>query len=182
MTPAERITLWLATMRASSRAAVLSRALVGAAGVVAILLPASRPWDQLDVVPVVALPLLVASLVLPDSAAALLFLAVVSGGWLLRAPGGVGWDVVLTGIALLAVHLGSAFAAQIPSYAKVERRSLRRWLLPTTAAVVLGPVVAVATALVRGADVPGSLVLTVAALAAVTGSVWFAAGQSLTDR
>jgi hypothetical protein len=43
-------------------------------------------------------------------------------------------------------------------------------------------VVAVASALVRGADVPGSLVLTVAALAAVTGAVWFAAGQSVTDR
>ncbi|HEU4949115.1 MAG TPA: hypothetical protein VFT31_18345 [Kribbella sp.] len=182
MTPAERITLWLARMRASGRAAVLSRLVIGIAGAVAVLVPASRPWDELDVVPLVAVALLVACVVLPDSAAALLFIGVVSAGWLLRAPGDVGWDVVVTGFALLAVHLSSAFAAQFPSYAKVDRRTLRRWLLPASIAAALGPVAAVAAALIRGAEVPGSVLLTVAALAAATGGVWFAAGQSISGR
>jgi len=119
---------------------------------------------------------------LPDSTAALLFLALVTGGWLLRAPSEVSWGVVVTGIALLVVHLASAFAAQIPSYAQVSRRALDRWLLPATIAALLGPVVAVAAALVRNAEVPGSLLVTVAALAAATGAVWFASGQSAVDR
>jgi hypothetical protein len=88
----------------------------------------------------------------------------------------------VTGIALLVVHLASAFAAQIPSYGKVGPRVLRRWLLPATIAALVGPVVAIAAALVRGADVPGSLLVTVGALAAATAAVWFAAGQSISSR
>jgi hypothetical protein len=174
MTVAERITLWLALIRASSLATVLCRLTIAAAGTVAVLLPASRPWDELNLIPVLAVPLLLVCVVLPDSAAPLFFILVVAAGWLQRAPSGVGWDVVLTGIALLVVHLASAFAAQFPSYARVERRALRKWLLPATIALLLGPVVAVAAALIRGAAVPGSMVVTVAALAAATGAVWFA--------
>jgi hypothetical protein len=55
-------------------------------------------------------------------------------------------------------------------------------LLPATIAGLLGPVVAVAAALVRGADVPGSLLVTVGALAAASAAVWFAAGQSVSSR
>jgi hypothetical protein len=44
---------------------------------------------------------------------------------------------------------------------------------------LLGPVVAVAAAVIRGADVSGSLLVTVAALAAATAAVWFASGQSV---
>jgi hypothetical protein len=175
MTAAERITLWLALIRASSLATVLCRLTIAAAGAVAVLLPASRPWDELDLIPILAVPLLLVCVVLPDSAAPLFFILVVAAGWLQRAPNGVSWDVVLTGIALLVVHLASAFAAQFPSYARVERRALRKWLLPAMIALLLGPVVAVAAALIRGAAVPGSMALTVGALAAATGAVWFAA-------
>jgi hypothetical protein len=41
------------------------------------------------------------------------------------------------------------------------------------------PVVALAAALVRGADVPGSLVVTVVAMGLGTATIWFAAGQKL---
>jgi hypothetical protein len=88
---------------------------------------------------------------------------------------------VVTGLGLLLLHLASAYAAQLPSYAKVGRRSLRRWLLPASTAALLGPLVAIGAAVVRDAEVPGSLVVTVAALAAATAAVWFAAGQSLND-
>jgi hypothetical protein len=182
MTPAERITLWLARVRAAGRAAVLSRLLIAVAGAVAVVVPASRPWDQLDIVPWIAVALLAACVILPDSVAGLLFLLTISGGWLLRATDDIGWDVVVTGIALLTVHLSAAFAAQVPSYAKVEWGAAERWLLPAMAAVILSPVVAVGAALVQGADVPGSLVVTIAALAGVTGAVWFAAGQSMEGR
>lgn len=182
MTAAEKLTIWLARMRASGRASVVARLVIAVGGLVAIVVPASRPWDQLGLIPWLAVPLLVVCIALPDSAAALVFLLVVAGGWLLRAPGEVGWDVAATGIALLAVHLASAFAAQIPAYAQVEARALRRWLLPATIAVLVGPLAAIGAALVRGADVPGSLVVTVGALAAATGAVWFGAGQSVADR
>ena len=81
------------------------------------------------------IPLLLACLVLPDSAAGLLFLVVVLAGWLLRAPGDVGWSTVVTALGVLLLHLASAYAAQLPSYAKVGPRSLRRWLLPASIAV-----------------------------------------------
>lgn len=179
MTLADRITRWLAELRASSRAALLARLAIGLAGLVALVLPGLQSWDQMDVIPLIGAPLLLASVVLPDSTAALLFLVTVSIGWLLRAPSEVGSAVVVTGIALLVVHLASAFAGQIPSYGQVSKRALRRWLLPATVAALLGPVVAVGAALVRDAAVPGSLLVTVAALVAATAAVWFASGQSV---
>ncbi|QNE20906.1 hypothetical protein F1D05_27075 [Kribbella qitaiheensis] len=178
MTAADKITNWLAQLRASSMASLLSRLVIAIAGTVALVVPTVQSWDQADLVPLLGVPLLLICLVLPDSTAAALFLIVVTAGWLMRAPSELTFSLVVTAIALLAVHLASAFAAQIPSYGKVSRRALRRWLLPAMIAGLLGPVVAVAAAVVRGADVPGSLVVTVAALAAATAAVWFAAGQS----
>ena len=182
MTAAERITRWIAQLHASSQAALAVRLVIAVAGVIALVVPGVQDWDQLDVVVLVGPPLLIACVVLPDSTAALVFMVVVAGGWLFRAPSEVSWGVVVTGIALLAVHLASAFAAQIPSYAQVSRRAFDRWLLPATIAVLLAPVVAFAAALVRNAEVPGSLLVTVAALAAATVAVWFASGQSAADR
>lgn len=178
MTGPEKVSLWLAQTRAASQATLVARATILLAGVVALVVPGLQPWDQMDLIPLLGAPLLLVCVALPDSAAALAFLVVVSGGWLLRAPGEITWAVVVTGIALLVVHLASAFAAQVPSYARVSRQALRRWLLPAIAATVLVPAAAIAAALVRGAAVPGSLLVTVAALLAVTGAVWFAAGQS----
>ena len=182
MTVAERITRWIAQIHASSQAALAVRLVIALAGAIALVVPGVQDWDQVDVVVLVGPALLIACVVLPDSLASLLFMAVVAGGWLFRAPSGVSWGVVVTGIALLAVHLASAFAAQIPSYAQVSRRALHRWLLPAMIAALLAPVVAVAAALVRDAEVPGSLLVTVAALAAATAAVWFASGQSAIDR
>jgi hypothetical protein len=54
-------------------------------------------------------------------------------------------------------------------------------VLPATIAALLAPVVAIAAALVRGADVPGSLLVTVGALIGATAAVWFASGQSLSE-
>jgi len=106
-------------------------------------------------------------------------LFVVALGWLLRGPAAPSWGLVLTAAALVVVHLAAAFAGQMPSYARVHRAALRRWWLPGAIAVVLTPAVAVATALIRGADVPGSLLVTVAAITLTATTIWFAAGQKL---
>ena len=179
MTTSEKITLWLAQLRATGQAVLIARLTIAVAGVVAVVVPAVQSWDQLDLVPLIAVPMLVATVVLPDSFSALVFVLVVTLGWIFRAPNEISWSLVVTGIALLVVHLAAGFAAQIPSYARVHRTSLRRWLLPGAIALLIGPVVAVAAAVVRGADVPGSLLVTVGALVLTTLAVWFAAGQKL---
>ncbi len=177
MSMAERISLWLAQMRAASRAVFLARLVVLMAGAVALAVSGLQPWDQLDLIPLIAVPMLLATVALPDSPAALVFILVVAVGWLTRAPGEISWSLVLTGIALLVVHLATAFTAQIPSYARVHRQALRRWWLPGAIAVLIVGVVALAAALVHGADVPGSLLVTVGALVLATATIWFASGQ-----
>lgn len=179
MSGAERLTRWLAEIRASGAASLIARAVIALAGTVALLVPAMQSWDEMDAVPVVGVPLLLVCIVLPDSAAALVFIVLVVLGWIMRAPGEVSVSVAITGIALVMVHLASAFAGQIPSYGQVSRRAIRRWLLPATVGLLLGPVVAIAAALVRGAAIPGSLLVTVGALAAATAAIWFASGQSI---
>ena len=177
MSMAERISLWLAQMRAASRAVFLARLVVLMAGAVALAVSGLQPWDQLDLIPLIAVPMLLATVALPDSPAALVFILVVAVGWLMRAPGEISRSLVLTGIALLVVHLATAFTAQIPSYARVHRQALRRWWLPGAIAVLIVGVVASAAALVHGADVPGSLLVTVGALVLATATIWFASGQ-----
>ena len=69
MSPSEKITLWLAQLRASGLAARLARLVIAVAGGVALLVSAVQSWDQLDLIPLVAVPMLVATIVLPDSLA-----------------------------------------------------------------------------------------------------------------
>jgi uncharacterized membrane protein len=182
MSAAVKISQWLAQLQATSRATWLSRSVIAVAGAVALVLPGLQSWDQMDAIPIAGSMLLIACVMLPDSLAALVFLLTVCAGWLLRAPNELSWVVVVTGIALLVVHLASAFAGQIPSYATVGHDALRKWLLPASIALLLGPIAAVAAGLIRGADVPGSLYVTVAALAGATAAIWFASGQSLGEQ
>jgi len=175
----DRLTRWLAQLRDMGRGVLLARAVIAVAGLVAIVVPWVAPWDQADLVPVLAIPLLMATVVLPDSLAGVLFLLTVVVGWLVRAPAEISWELVLTAIGLVVTHLATAFAAQLPSYVRVQRRALRRWVLPGAIAVLTVPVIAIAAALVRGAAVPGSLLVTVGALALATGTIWFTSGQRL---
>ncbi|MEU4196209.1 hypothetical protein AB0E69_30180 [Kribbella sp. NPDC026611] len=179
MTAAEKITLWLAQVRASGRAVLLARLVIMAAGVVALVVSSLQPWDQMDLVPMLAAPMLVVTVVLPDSLAGLLFIVILTGGWLMRAPGEISWGLGITAAALVVVHLATAFTAQLPSYARVHRDALKRWWLPAAIAVLIVPTAAVAAAAVQGADVAGSLLFTVGALALATTAIWFAAGQKI---
>ncbi|TDO66824.1 hypothetical protein EV651_104391 [Kribbella sp. VKM Ac-2571] len=179
MTADEKITLWLAQLRVAGRAVVVARLVIAVAGAVALVVPSVQSWDQADLVPIVGGALLLCTVVLPDSLAALLFVLVVTLGWLMRAPGAPSWSLALTAVALVVVHLAAAFAGQLPSYARVHRAALRRWWLPGAIAVLLAPAVAGAAALVRNADVAGSLVVTAAATALTAATIWFAADQKL---
>ena len=179
MSTAERITLWLAQLRASGRAVVYARLVIAVAGAAALVVPAVQSWDQLDLIPLVGVPMLLATVVLPDSLAGVVFLLVVALGWLMRAPAEISWSLVLTAVSLVVIHLATAFAAQLPSYARVHPTALRRWWLPTAIALLLVPLLALAAALIQGADVPGSVIVTVIAMALATTTIWFTAGQKL---
>ncbi|MET9268765.1 hypothetical protein [Kribbella sp. NPDC003557] len=179
MTADERITLWLAQLRASGRGVLIARLVIAVAGVVALVVPAVQPWDQADLVPIAGAAMLVGTVVLPDSLAGVIFLLVVMLGWLMRGPAAPSWGLVVTAVALVLVHLAAAFAGQLPSYARVHRAALRRWWLPGAIAVLLAPLVAGAAALIRGADVAGSLLVTVAAIILTAATIWFTAGQEL---
>jgi hypothetical protein len=182
MRAAANVSLWLAQLRAASPTAWASRSVIAVAGIVALVVPALQPWHQLDLVTIIGVLALMTSVTFPDSAAALFFLVVVTGGWLLRAPSDLSWELVVTAIALLVMHLACAFAGQIPSYAQADPRALRRWLLPAALAIAIDPIVAIASADVRNAAMPGSLLVTVAALTAVTAALWYTSGQSIGSR
>ncbi|MFF0269277.1 hypothetical protein [Kribbella sp. NPDC004536] len=179
MTADEKITQWLAELRAASRAVLLARFVIAAAGTAAIVLPTVQPWDQMDLVLYLAVPLLLATVVLPDSVAATLFLFVITLGWLMRAPTTITWALPVTAMALATVHLAAAFAAQLPSYARVHPTALRRWWLPGTIALLLAPTASAAAALIQHANITGSLLVTVAAISLTTTTLWLVAGQRL---
>jgi hypothetical protein len=181
MTVAEKITLWLAQVRAAGRSVLLMRLVIAVAGAVALIVPSVQAWDQVDLIPILGVPMLAATVVLPDSVLGTLFVLVVPTGWFMRGPGEVSWSLAVTAIALVIVHLATAFTAQLPSYARIHRNALQRWWLPGAVAVVLVPVVAVAAALVQGAHLPGTLLITVAALSLATLTIWYAAGQKPTS-
>ena len=52
MTADDKITPWLAQVRASGRAVVVSRLVIAVAGAVALVVPAVQSWDQADLVPI----------------------------------------------------------------------------------------------------------------------------------
>ncbi|GAA1592324.1 hypothetical protein GCM10009804_55850 [Kribbella hippodromi] len=179
MTASEKVTLWLAQLRSSGRAVLLARLLIAAAGTVALVVPTIQPWDQLDLVPILGVPLLLTTVVLPDSLAGLMFLLVVTLGWLTRAPADLTAGLVITAVALVILHLATAFTAQLPSYARLTPKALTRWRVPTTIAVLLAPAIALAATLIHNANIPGSLAITVTAIALTTTTIWLTAGQKL---
>jgi hypothetical protein len=179
MTADERIILWLAQVRVLGPGVVIARLVVLVAGVVALVVPGLQSWDQADLVPIAGGVLLLCTVVLPDSLAGMCLLLVVVLGWLMRAPAAPSWGLVVTAVALVVLHLATAFAGQLPSYAQVHRSALRRWWLPAATAVLLAPLVAAATALIRDADVPGSLLVTAAATILAATTIWLTSAQKL---
>jgi hypothetical protein len=168
---AMRINRWLAALRTSHPSALLARLVILAAGVAALVLLGAQTWNVADLVWYFAIPLLVVSTTSPDTPAALCFIGVVALDWLVESPARPGWQVVVFALVLLVMHLTSAYAGQIPSYAASGWRAVRKWLLPATVAGAVAVFAAALSAAVDGR--PGSLVITVAALAGVGLLAWF---------
>lgn len=170
---AERINHGLATVRAAHGTAVLARLLILVTGLLALVVMTARPWDLPAIIWYAGLPLLAISAFAPDSAAPLLFVATVAAGWLTGADGVDG--VVVIACCLVVFHLASAYAGQVPSYAVPGPGVVARWLLPATVAAAVAGVAAVLSAVVDGQ--PGSLGITVAALAGIAAVVWLVSSQ-----
>jgi hypothetical protein len=169
------IAMWinrrLAALRTSHPSARLVRLVILLSGVAALVRLGAQSWNVADVVWYVAIPLLVLSTTSPDTPAGLCFIGVVAVDWVVESPGRPGWQVVVFAVVLVVMHLASAYAGQIPSYAASGLRAIRKWLLPAAAAAA---VAAFAAALSAPADGrPGSLVITVAALVGVGLLAWF---------
>lgn len=167
---AERINHWLATVRAAHATAVLARLVILAAGLLSLIVLTGRPWDLPDVIWYAGLPLLVISATVPDSASPLLFVATVATGWL-TAGDGVEMAVAVIACCLVVFHLAAAYAGQVPSYAVPGPGVVARWLLPATVAGAVAWIAAALSAAVNGQ--PGSLGVTVAALAGIGAVAWF---------
>ena len=162
---------WLGALRIMHPTAYLVRATILLAGLAALVVLGAMPWNAGDLVWLFTIPLLVVSTTLPDSAAPLCFTAVIGLDWIIQGGGRPGVPVVLCTLLLVVLHLATAYAAQVPSYAAAQWSAVRRWLLPATVAAGLA---VVAAALSTAADGrPGSLVLTCAALLAVSLLAWF---------
>jgi hypothetical protein len=166
------INRWLARIRAARAAAVLTRLVILLAGLFAIGVEASQPWDALDLALIVAVVGLLLSVGAPDTPAPLIFIAAVAVGWLTRGPVTGGWPVLIVTLSLLVVHLACAFAAQFPSYAAVEPAVLSTWLPVATVAGFVAALVTGLTSIIRGTAIEGSLAVTVAALAGTASVVW----------
>jgi hypothetical protein len=169
------IAMWinsrLAALRTSHPSALLVRLVIFLAGVAALVLLGSQSWNVADIVWYFAIPLLLVSTTSPDTPAGLCFIGVVSLDWLVESSARPGWPVVVFAIVLVVMHLASAYAGQIPSYAASNWRAVRKWLLPATAASAVAVFAAALSAAVDGR--PGSLVITVAALIGVGLLAWF---------
>ena len=161
----------LAALRTSHPSALLVRLVIFLAGVAALVLLSAQSWNVADIVWYFAIPLLVVSTTSPDTPAGLCFIGVVALDWVIESSSQPGWQVVVFAIVVVVMHLASAYAGQIPSYAASGLKAVRKWLLPAT---VASAVAALAAALSAAADGrPGSLVITVAALVGVGLLAWY---------
>lgn len=168
---AATINRWLAALRIMHPTAFLVRGTVLLSGIAVLTLLGTRPWNVADLVWVTALPLLLACTVLPDSAASVCFIGIIGADWVIQSDGRPGVPIVVCALLLVVLHLASAYAGQVPSYAASSPAAVRKWLLPATVASAAAALAAVLSAAVDGR--PGSLVLTCVALVAVALLSWF---------
>lgn len=161
----------LAALRTSHSSALLVRLVIFLAGVAALGLLAAQPWNVADIVWYFAIPLLLVSTTSPDTPAGLCFIGLVALDWVIESSSRPGWPVVVFAVVLAVMHLASAYAGQIPSYAASGLTAVRKWLLPATAAAAVAVFAAALSAAADGR--PGSLVITVAALIGVGLLAWY---------
>ena len=109
----------------------------------------------------------------PDTQAGLVFVGFLGMAWLTGASGEVGPAVVVTALGLLVAHVAAALAAAMPVTAGADPRLLLRWVGPTVAIAGAVLVAAAVVAAFEAWSPPGSIVITLVALALVTAAAWW---------
>ena len=153
------------------------RGFIAAAATVALLGTTLPSWDAPNVYVAAAVLAAVVCVVVPDTIAALVLVLLIGACWLARAPGDVTAGAVVTALALLGVHGGSALAAALPATATISRGILRTWVLQLLALAVVTLAVAGLAALVASWSPPGSIVVLVVALGGLATLAWQVANR-----
>ena len=120
--------------------------------------------------------------VTPDGASGVVFAGAVVVTWLTGAPGGVGPAVVVTALALLVGHVAAALAGSIPVTAHADAGLIVLWARPTAAIAAGVLAAAVLVAALDSWSLPGSALVTLAAIGAVTAGAWRWSARSAPQR
>jgi hypothetical protein len=168
-----RLATALATLRRVAMMPILLRGVVAAMATIAIAATTLPAWDAPGGYVVVAVLAAIGYVCLPDSGSGVVFVSAVAVTWLTGAPGGVGPAVVVTALALLVGHVAAALAGSIPITAHADVALALHWARPSVA-IGAGTVAAAAVvAVLDGISLPGSAVVTLAAIGAVTAGAWW---------
>ena len=161
-----------ATLRRLGIVPLVLRAVVAVMAATAIAATTMPAWDAPDGYVAVAVVAAVCYVLAPDSGSGIVFVLVLVVTWLAGAPGEVEPAVVVAALALLVGHVAAALAGSMPVTAPADVGLAVRWARPTgvIAAGVLAT--ALALAVLDATSLPGSAIVTVAAVAAVTAAAW----------
>lgn len=161
-----------AVVRRTGSVPATARLVVAGALVVAVLATALPGWNVPDVGLLVAV---VAGMIwagAPDSGAGLVCVVVLALCWLTSAPGGLTPGAVVTALALLVAHVAAALAAAMPLTASADRAVALRWARPTASIAAVVIAAAGLLAVLDAWSPPGSVVITLGALALVATGAW----------
>ncbi len=170
-----RVVAVLTTVRQSGRVALAVRAaaLLGAA--VAVIATTTPGWDSPDGYILVAVIAGLVAVVRPDSAGALVCSVAVAVTWSTGASGDVTPATAAAAVGLLVLHASCALGAAAPMTAVIDPAVVAAWWRPVAAIAGATVLTAGVTAGLTAWSPPGSIVLTLAAIAAVTAVVWWVA-------
>ena len=174
---AEWISATIAAVRRVPPVSWMLRGFIAAAATTALLATTLPAWDAPNVYVAAAIVAAIASVIAPDTIAALLLVALIGVCWLARAPGEVSAGAVVTALGLLGVHVGAGLAAAFPARATIGSGILRTW---SRHALALGAFTAAAAGLAALVDAwspPGSIVVVVLAMAGLAALAWQVANR-----
>ena len=161
-----------ATLRRLGGVPLVLRAVVAVMAATAIAATTVPAWDAPDGYVGIAVLAAACYVLTPDSASGIVFVGALVVTWLAGAPGEVEPAVVVAALALLVGHVAAALAGSMPVTAHADVALALRWARPTgvIAAGVLAT--AVALAVLDATALPGSAIVIVAAVGAVTAAAW----------
>jgi hypothetical protein len=174
---AEWISATIAAARRMPPVSWMLRGFIAMAATIVLLGTTLPAWDAPNVYVAGAIVAAVACVIVPDTIAALLLVALIGVCWLARAPGEVSAGAVVTALGLLGVHVGAALAASFPARATIGKAILRTWGLHGLGLAAFTVVAAGLAALVEAWSPPGSIVVVVVAMGGLAALAWQVANR-----